>query len=214
MLMTQTTRICGIFDVANLLQYCPQFGAVLFQWSHAHCQHFSLQICRHHDFIALLPFSSHNFLSNFVLQLVETAICFTICMIQCVFSILIYSIQPYLGLAPIYMPVPSEDKWKSIADELYERWNYPSCIEAIDGKHVNDTMSWIYWSGVGQLTRNVKWKMSSFCLKWQPAILLSTTQLADCQCYQCKFSHFIASKLDHSLKDVYYFWHMFKLLMF
>ena len=24
-------------------------------------------------------------------------------------------------LALIYMPVPSEDKWKSIADELYER---------------------------------------------------------------------------------------------
>ena len=24
-------------------------------------------------------------------------------------------------LAPIYMPVPSEDKWKSIADEFFER---------------------------------------------------------------------------------------------
>ena len=39
-------------------------------------------------------------------------------------------------LAPIYMPVPSEDKWKSIADEFYERWNFPSCIGAIDGKYV------------------------------------------------------------------------------
>ena len=39
-------------------------------------------------------------------------------------------------LAPIYMPVPSEDKWKSIADEFYERWNFPNCIGAIDGKHV------------------------------------------------------------------------------
>ena len=39
-------------------------------------------------------------------------------------------------LVPIYMPVPSEDKWKSIADELYERWNFPNCIGAIDGKHV------------------------------------------------------------------------------
>ena len=39
-------------------------------------------------------------------------------------------------LAPIYMPVPSEDKWNSIADEFYERWNFPNCIRAIDGKHV------------------------------------------------------------------------------
>ena len=39
-------------------------------------------------------------------------------------------------LAPIYMPVPSEDKWKSTADEFYERWNFPNCIGAIDGKHV------------------------------------------------------------------------------
>ena len=39
-------------------------------------------------------------------------------------------------LAPIYMPVPSEEKWKSIADEFYERWNFPNCIRAIDGKHV------------------------------------------------------------------------------
>ena len=28
-------------------------------------------------------------------------------------------------LAPIHMPVPSEDKWKSITDEFYERWNFP-----------------------------------------------------------------------------------------
>ena len=39
-------------------------------------------------------------------------------------------------LAPTYIPVPSEDKWKSIADEFYERWNFPNCIGAIDGKHV------------------------------------------------------------------------------
>ena len=30
--------------------------------------------------------------------------------------------------APIYMPVPSENKWKSIADEFYERWDFPNCI--------------------------------------------------------------------------------------
>ena len=78
-----------------------------------------------------------HFLCDFVLQLVETAICFTICMIQCVFSILLYSFNHIWDvLASIYMPVPSEDKWKSIADEFYERWNFPNCIGAIDGKHV------------------------------------------------------------------------------
>ena len=39
-------------------------------------------------------------------------------------------------LAPIYMPVPSEEEWKSIADKFYKRWNFPNCIGAIDGKHV------------------------------------------------------------------------------
>ena len=39
-------------------------------------------------------------------------------------------------LAPTYMPVPSEDKWKSIADEFYERWNFSNGIGFIDGKHV------------------------------------------------------------------------------
>ena len=30
-------------DVANLPRYHPRFAATLFQWSHAHCQHFLLQ---------------------------------------------------------------------------------------------------------------------------------------------------------------------------
>ena len=28
------------------------------------------------------------------------------------------------------------DKWRSTADEFYERWNFPKCIGAINGKHV------------------------------------------------------------------------------
>ena len=60
-LITHTMQICGIFDIVNLLQYCPWFAAMLFQWSHAHCQHFSSWICRHCDFISLLPFSSCDF---------------------------------------------------------------------------------------------------------------------------------------------------------
>ena len=30
----------------------------------------------------------------------------------------------------------SEDKWKSIADEFFERWHLPNCIGSIDGNHV------------------------------------------------------------------------------
>jgi len=34
------------------------------------------------------------------------------------------------------MFVPSEENWKSIAEEFKARWNFPHCIGAIDGKHV------------------------------------------------------------------------------
>ena len=34
------------------------------------------------------------------------------------------------------MPAPLEDKWKSIAGEFHERWNFPNCIGAIDDKHI------------------------------------------------------------------------------
>ena len=83
------------------------------------------------------PFNDMIYLCNFVLQLVEAAICFTICMTQCVFSILIYSFNHMRDvLAPIYMPVSSEDKWKSIADEFYEIWNFLNCMGAIKGKNI------------------------------------------------------------------------------
>ena len=41
------------------------------------------------------------------------------------------------------MPEPSEDKWKSIADEFYERWNFPNCI---DGKHNSGSLFYNYKS--------------------------------------------------------------------
>lgn len=39
-------------------------------------------------------------------------------------------------LQPIHMPVPTEEDFMKIADDFYELWNFPHCVGAIDGKHV------------------------------------------------------------------------------
>uniref|UniRef100_A0A672S0U1 DDE Tnp4 domain-containing protein n=1 Tax=Sinocyclocheilus grahami TaxID=75366 RepID=A0A672S0U1_SINGR len=33
-------------------------------------------------------------------------------------------------------PKPTEEMWKSIACKFWDKWNFPNCIGAIDGKHV------------------------------------------------------------------------------
>lgn len=40
------------------------------------------------------------------------------------------------GLVHQYMPVPQEEDWHMIAQYLNERWYFPNCLWAIDGKHV------------------------------------------------------------------------------
>lgn len=35
-----------------------------------------------------------------------------------------------------YMPVPTEELWRNTARRFHEKWNYPNCIGALDGKHV------------------------------------------------------------------------------
>ena len=36
-----------------------------------------------------------------------------------------------------YMSLPDfEDKWLSIANEFEERWQFPNCVGALDGKHI------------------------------------------------------------------------------
>ena len=39
-------------------------------------------------------------------------------------------------LSPIYIRKPTNEKWKWIAKEFFEKWNLPNCLGAIDGKHV------------------------------------------------------------------------------
>lgn len=34
------------------------------------------------------------------------------------------------------MPEPTEDGWKKIADDFWTMWQFPNCIGAVDGKHV------------------------------------------------------------------------------
>jgi len=39
-------------------------------------------------------------------------------------------------LMPLFLPDPSKVDLKTKADEFYQKWNFPNCVLAIDGKHV------------------------------------------------------------------------------
>ena len=39
-------------------------------------------------------------------------------------------------MSPIYMIPPNEQDWKDIRDGFYHKWDFPNCVGAIDGKHV------------------------------------------------------------------------------
>jgi hypothetical protein len=47
----------------------------------------------------------------------------------------------WMELQPIHMAVavPTQERFREIAREMYETWNFPHCIGAIDGKHVRIT---------------------------------------------------------------------------
>lgn len=40
------------------------------------------------------------------------------------------------GLVEEFMAVPGAAEWRTIAEEFEERWNFPLCCGALDGKHV------------------------------------------------------------------------------
>lgn len=51
------------------------------------------------------------------------------CIVQEVFEAL------WETLSPIYMKLPSEDEWLTIAKNFETNANFPHCLGAIDGKH-------------------------------------------------------------------------------
>ncbi|XP_035714843.1 protein ALP1-like [Folsomia candida] len=40
------------------------------------------------------------------------------------------------NLQPVYLKVPDKEKWMDIVKGFDEKWNFPNCLGAIDGKHV------------------------------------------------------------------------------
>jgi len=40
-------------------------------------------------------------------------------------------------IQPLYLPQPTTEMWETIASRFEERWQFPHCIGALDGKHIN-----------------------------------------------------------------------------
>lgn len=41
-------------------------------------------------------------------------------------------------LSPLYLKTPSSyEEWEKISRGFWENWNFPHCLGALDGKHVN-----------------------------------------------------------------------------
>lgn len=42
----------------------------------------------------------------------------------------------WMTLRETEMPCPNEEMWLNIADQFYEKTNFPNCVGAVDGKHI------------------------------------------------------------------------------
>ena len=74
-------------------------------------------------------------------------------------------------LGPEYLAAPTEEMWAASEREFAERWNFPNCVAAIDGKHVALQCP----NGTGSTYRNYKGTFStvllalvdaSYCFRW------------------------------------------------
>lgn len=41
------------------------------------------------------------------------------------------------NLQQMYMSVPIETEWKEIAENFMNKWQFPHCLGAVDGKHIS-----------------------------------------------------------------------------
>ena len=58
----------------------------------------------------------------------------------------------YHKIGPDYLHTPlSKDEWRDIEKVFHERWKFPNCVGAIDGKHVR-----IQACGLGSQYHNYK----------------------------------------------------------
>lgn len=40
------------------------------------------------------------------------------------------------GMVEKFLPRPTPDTWKEVAQRFWEKWNFPNYLGALDGKHV------------------------------------------------------------------------------
>ena len=132
------------YDIHNTNSWhfwCQEFAAMLFQWSHAHCQHFSSQFYH----------STTLFIAQFYVQFcVATglaAVCFTICMIQCVFSILIYTFSHIFIKLPWIEDKQQQQHCFSIEGKSIVGIGYTLSIEVISSL-VNFTIFIKIWESI------------------------------------------------------------------
>lgn len=42
----------------------------------------------------------------------------------------------WLSLQPIILPTLNAEKWKQKGEKIFLKWQFPNCIRALDGRHI------------------------------------------------------------------------------